>query len=109
MPGAEVQSDEAIDAYIRDHVESAYHPCGACRIGAAADPNAVVDPQCRVIGIEALRIADASIIPMVTNGNLNAPCLMLGEKASDHILGREPLAASNQEPWVHPAWKTAQR
>jgi len=109
MPGPQVQSDEQIDDYIRDHVESAYHPCGACRMGSPDDPLAVVDPECRVIGIERLRIADASIVPMVTNGNLNGPCLMIGEKASDHILGRDPLPPSNQEPWINPNWRTSQR
>jgi len=109
MPGAAVQSDDEIDDYIRDHVESAYHPCGACRMGSPDDPLAVVDGECRVIGIERLRIADASIIPMVTNGNLNGPCLMIGEKASDHILGRDPLPPSNQEPWINPNWRTSQR
>ena len=54
---------------------------------------AVVDPQCRVIGVEALRVADSSIFPRITNGNLNAPSIMVGEKAADHILGRPPLAA----------------
>ena len=107
--GPGVQSDEQIDEYIRDHVESAYHPCGACRMGSPDDPMAVVDGECRVIGIERLRIADASIIPMVTNGNLNGPCLMIGEKASDHILGRDPLPPSNQEPWINPNWRTSQR
>jgi choline dehydrogenase len=109
MPGPKVQSDEEIDDYIRNHVESAYHPCGACRMGAADDPLAVVDPECRVIGIEHLRVADASIIPMVTNGNLNGPCLMIGEKTADHILGRDPLPPSNQEPWINPNWRTSQR
>ena len=109
MPGPKVQSDEEIDDYIRNHVESAYHPCGACRMGSTDDPLAVVDPECRVIGIEHLRVADASIIPMVTNGNLNGPCLMIGEKAADHILGRDPLPPSNQEPWINPNWRTSQR
>ena len=109
MPGPACSRMKQIDDYIRDHVESAYHPCGACRMGSADDPLAVVDPECRVIGIERLRIADASIIPMVTNGNLNGPCLMIGEKASDHILGRDPLPPSNQEPWINPNWRTSQR
>jgi choline dehydrogenase len=108
-PGERVQSDEELDSYVRDRVESAYHPCGACRMGSVTDPLAVVDPQCRVIGIDNLRVADASIIPMVTNGNLNAPCLMVGEKAADHILGRDPLPSSNQEPWINPNWRTSQR
>jgi choline dehydrogenase len=108
-PGDRIQSDQEIDAYVRDHVESAYHPCGTCRMGSPDDPLAVIDPECRVIGIDGLRIADASIIPMVTNGNLNAPCIMIGEKAADHILDRDLLPASNQEPWINPHWRTRQR
>ena len=72
-------------------MESAYHPCGTCRMGAADDAGAVVDPACRVIGVDGLRVADSSIFPHITNGNLNAPSILVGEKASDHILGREPL------------------
>jgi len=108
-PGDRIQSDQEIDAYVRDHVESAYHPCGTCRMGSPDDPLAVIDHECRVIGIDGLRIADASIIPMVTNGNLNAPCIMIGEKAADHILDRDLLPASNQEPWINPDWRTRQR
>ncbi|MHA3913595.1 choline dehydrogenase [Halovulum sp. GXIMD14793] len=88
LPGAAEQSDEALDAVIRAHAESAYHPCGTCRMGAASDAMAVVDPDCRVIGVEGLRVADSSIFPRVTNGNINAPSIMVGEKAADHILGR---------------------
>ena len=109
QPGDAVQSDAELDGFIREHVESAYHPCGSCRMGAASDPMAVVDPECRVIGVEGLRVADSSIFPQVTNGNLNAPSIMVGEKASDHILGKTPLAASNLEPWIHPEWQTRQR
>ena len=109
QPGAEVQSDEALDAFIKDHVESAYHPCGTCKMGDANDPMAVVDPECRVIGVSGLRVADSSIFPRITNGNLNGPSIMVGEKASDHILGRAPLPASNQEPWIHPNWESQQR
>lgn len=108
-PGSHVQSDDELDAFIRDHAESAYHPCGTCRMGRADDPTAVVDPECRVIGVEGLRVADSSIFPRVTNGNLNAPSIMTGEKASDHILGRTPLAPSNQEPWINPRWQVADR
>ncbi|MDX8443741.1 choline dehydrogenase [Mesorhizobium australafricanum] len=108
-PGSHVQSDDELDAFIRDHAESAYHPCGTCRMGRADDPTAVVDPECRVIGLEGLRVADSSIFPRVTNGNLNAPSIMTGEKASDHILGRTPLAPSNQEPWINPRWQVADR
>lgn len=108
-PGASVQSNEQLDDFIRQHVESAYHPCGSCRMGKADDPLAVVDPECRVIGVEGLRVADSSIFPRVTNGNLNAPSIMTGEKASDHILGRQPLAPSNQEPWINPRWQVSDR
>ncbi len=109
QPGPKVSTDAEIDAFIREHCESAYHPCGTCKMGDASDPTAVVDPECRVIGIEALRVADSSIMPQVTNGNLNGPTIMIGEKASDHILGKQPLAPSNQEPWINPDWKISQR
>jgi choline dehydrogenase len=108
-PGANVQSDKQLDDFIRQHVESAYHPCGSCRMGRADDHMAVVDPECRVIGVEGLRVADSSIFPRVTNGNLNGPSVMTGEKASDHILGRQPLAPSNQEPWINPRWQVSDR
>ncbi|PZF78872.1 choline dehydrogenase [Aestuariivirga litoralis] len=109
QPGRKVNADAEIDAFIREHCESAYHPCGTCKMGDAKDPTAVVDPECRVIGIENLRVADSSIMPQVTNGNLNGPTIMIGEKASDHILGRQPMAPSNQEPWINPDWKISQR
>ncbi|MEM1382615.1 MAG: choline dehydrogenase [Pseudomonadota bacterium] len=108
-PGDAVESDAALDEFIREAVESAYHPCGTARMGRADDPAAVVDPEARVIGVEGLRLADSSIFPRIPNGNLNGPSIMVGEKASDHILGRDPLPASNLRPWVHPTWETAQR
>jgi choline dehydrogenase len=108
-PGTQVQSDEEIDDFLREHAESAFHPCGTCKMGAANDSMAVVDPQCRVIGVEGLRVADSSIFPRVTNGNLNAPSIMTGEKASDHILGRDPLPRSNQQPWINPRWQVSDR
>jgi len=109
QPGDDQTSDDQIDAFIRDNAESAYHPCGTVRMGAADDPGAVVDPQCRVIGVENLRVADSSIFPRITNGNLNAPSIMTGEKAADHILGRPPLARANDEPFTHPDWQNSQR
>ncbi|MCR9060816.1 MAG: choline dehydrogenase [Rhodobacteraceae bacterium] len=109
QPGDSVQSDEALDDFIREHVESAYHPCGTCKMGASDDPMAVVDPECRVIGVEGLRVADSSIFPQITNGNLNGPSIMVGEKAADHILGKDPLPPSNQQPWIHPDWENSQR
>jgi len=108
-PGRHVQTDAELDAFIRDHAESALHPCGTCRMGRKDDRTAVVDPECRVIGVEGLRVADSSIFPRITNGNLNAPSIMTGEKASDHILGRAPLAPSNQEPWINPRWQASDR
>ncbi len=109
QPGKDVQSDEALDAFIREHVESAYHPCGTCKMGDVDDAMAVVDAQCRVIGVSGLRVADSSIFPRITNGNLNAPSIMVGEKAADHILGRTPLTPVSDEPWVHPTWESTQR
>ncbi|WP_308915544.1 choline dehydrogenase [Jannaschia sp. LMIT008] len=108
QPGERVRTDDELDEAIREHVESAYHPCGTCRMGRADDPTAVVDPECRVIGVEGLRVADSSIFPRITNGNLNGPSIMTGEKASDHILGRT-LPRSNAQPWIHPDWRTEQR
>ncbi len=107
-PGAEVVSDEAIDAFVRDHAESAYHPCGTCRMGSVGDKDAVVDAEARVIGVEGLRVADTSIFPRITNGNLNAPAIMVGEKVSDHILGRR-LPPDERTPWINPAWSVSQR
>jgi choline dehydrogenase len=108
-PGETCVSDEAIDAFVREHVESAYHPSCTCKMGAATDPLAVVDPETRVIGVEALRVVDSSIMPSITNGNLNAPTIMIGEKASDIIRGRAPLPPSNAPYSVAPEWKTRQR
>ncbi|AUQ54821.1 choline dehydrogenase [Phaeobacter inhibens] len=108
QPGDALQSDEELNGFIREHVESAYHPCGTCKMGAVEDPMAVVDPECRVIGVEGLRVADSSIFPRITNGNLNGPSIMTGEKASDHILGRR-LPSSNAEPWFNPNWEGSQR
>ena len=109
QPGIHAQSEDALNTFIKDHVESAYHPCGTCRMGKHDDPMAVVDPENRVIGIDALRVADSSIFPQITNGNLNGPSIMVGEKASDHILGRQPLAKANVAPWVAQNWRDAQR
>lgn len=109
QPGTRYETDDEIDAFIREHAESAYHPCGTARMGRRDDPLAVVDPECRVIGVEGLRVADSSIFPRVTNGNLNAPSIMTGEKAADHILGKGMLAPANLAPWNSPRWASAQR
>ena len=109
QPGADVVIDEAIDAFIRAKVESAYHPSCTCKMGSRDDPTAVVDNETRVIGVEALRVVDSSIMPSITTGNLNAPTIMLAEKAADHIRGRAPLPAWNAPFYVAPDWKTKQR
>ncbi|WP_108781509.1 choline dehydrogenase [Pontivivens insulae] len=107
-PGASVQSDDEIDAVIAEHAESAYHPCGTAKMGRRDDPMAVVDADCKVIGVDGLRLADSSIFPRVPNGNLNGPSIMVGEKAADHILGRK-LARSNAQPWINPRWQDSDR
>lgn len=108
-PGADVVSDEAIDAFVRDKVESAYHPSCTCKIGADSDSMAVVDAQLRVRGVEGLRVVDSSVMPSVTTGNLNAPTIMIGEKGADHILGVPMLAASNAPVYEAANWQTEQR
>jgi choline dehydrogenase len=109
QPGEAVQSDAQIDAFIREKVESAYHPSCSCRMGGPGDPLAVVDPQARVIGFEALRVIDASIMPSVTTGNLNAPTIMLAEKGADLVRGRSPPPPSGAPYYVAPDWQSAQR
>ena len=108
QPGEAVQSDADIDAFVRAKVESAFHPSCSCKMGAASDRMAVVDPQTQVYGLEGLRVVDSSIMPSVTTGNLNAPTIMLAEKAADHILKR--LLRPEPAPFfVAPNWRMAQR
>ena len=109
QPGAAVQTDEQIDQFIRDRVETAYHPSCTCKMGAESDPMAVVDPQARVRGLEGLRVVDSSIMPSITNGNLNAPTIMIAEKAADHIMGRPLLPESTAPHYVAPNWQSSQR
>ncbi|RIV83460.1 hypothetical protein D2V17_12765 [Aurantiacibacter xanthus] len=90
-PGPECQSDEQWDAYIRETGYTVHHPVGTCKMGAAGDSSAVVDPELRLIGIEGLRVADASVMPLVIGGNTNAPCVMIGEKCADFVLGKARL------------------
>ncbi|CAL1538648.1 unnamed protein product [Lymnaea stagnalis] len=98
-PGPEITSDKQLDAFLRDHAETAYHPSCTCKMGSPSDPMAVVDPSCRVIGLEGLRVVDASIMPSIVSGNLNGPTIMMAEKAADAILGKEPLPKSNAPVW----------
>ena len=109
QPGEHVRSDAEIDEFVRQHVESAYHPSCTCRMGNPTDPASVVDPQARVIGIEGLRVVDSSIMPSITTGNLNAPTIMLAEKAADHIRGRTPLTPDDAPYYVAENWQSSQR
>jgi len=109
QPGADVVTDEAIDAFLRDKVESAYHPSCTCKIGGDNDRQAVVDAELRVRGVENLRVVDSSVMPSVTTGNLNAPTIMIGEKGADHILGRGMAAASNAPYHSAADWERSQR
>lgn len=109
QPGNEIVSDEEIDAWVRQNVESAYHPSCSCKMGADNDVMAVLDSECRVRGIRALRVVDSSIFPSITNGNLNAPTMMVAEKAADLILGKAPLPPTNVAVWYHPDYQNCQR
>ena len=102
-------SDMEINEFIKEHADSAYHPCGTCKMGAKDDPTAVVDEKCKVIGLEQLRVVDSSVFPNITNGNLNAPTIMVAEKASDHILNNPTLAQSSSKPWINPRWESFDR
>ena len=106
-PGPSVQSDSEIDAFIRAKCESAYHPSCTCKMGV--DNMAVVDSSGRVHGTEQLRVVDASIMPSIISGNLNATVIMMAEKLADHIRGNEPLPASDAPVYRAVEWRTNQR
>lgn len=106
-PSDDVQTDAQIDKWIREHTESAYHPSCTNRMGVS--DNTVVDPQTRVHGIENLRVVDASIMPNIVSGNLNAPTIMIAEKAADIILNRKPLQKSTVPVYHTDDWETCQR
>ncbi len=107
QPGEHIQTDDEIDAFVRANVESAYHPSCSCKMGT--DEMAVVDPETRVHGIENLRVVDSSIFPTITNGNLNAPTIMVAERAADIIKQNSMLPASNAEVAMEKNWKLVQR
>ena len=108
-PGSAVQSDDEIDAFIREMGESAYHPSCTCKMGIAEDDGAVVDGDLKVHGIDGLRVVDSSIMPSIPSGNLNAPTIMIAEKAADVIAGRSPLPVSSAPVYRADNWQTAQR
>uniref|UniRef100_A0A3P8V6A5 Choline dehydrogenase n=1 Tax=Cynoglossus semilaevis TaxID=244447 RepID=A0A3P8V6A5_CYNSE len=91
QPGSQVQSDSDIDAFVREKADTAYHPSCTCKMGSPSDPMAVVDPNTQVLGLEHLRVVDASIMPSIVSGNLNAPTIMIAEKVADLIRGRPAL------------------
>jgi len=101
-PGPATASDAELDAYIRETGYTVHHPGGTCRMGAVDDPLSVVDSELRVKGIAGLRVSDASVMPKVVGGNTNAPCVMIGERCADFVLGKAPLA-----PAVLPAESVA--
>jgi choline dehydrogenase len=107
QPGVHVQTDEEIDAFVRANVESAYHPSCTCKMGT--DDMSVVDPDTRVYGIKNLRVVDSSIFPTITNGNLNAPTIMVAERAADLIKSNVTLPPSDAEVRMASDWKTVQR
>ncbi len=107
QPGKHIQTDEEIDAFVRQAVESAYHPSCSCKMGE--DDMAVVNSNTQVHGIEGLRVVDSSIFPTVPNGNLNAPTIMVAEKAADLILGKTPLTQASVNVAMSSNWQTTQR
>ena len=107
QPGIQVQSDEAIDRFVRSSVESAYHPSCSCKMGE--DEMAVVDSQTKVHGMVGLRVVDSSIFPTIPNGNLNSPTIMVAERAADLILGKTPLTASDASVVIADEWQVHQR
>ena len=107
LPGIQVQTDEEIDSFVREYGESAYHPSCTCAMGE--NELSVVDNSGRVHGIDGLRVVDASILPSIVSGNLNAPTIMLAEKIADVIRGKTLLAPIHAKIWENPAWELLQR
>jgi len=97
LPGRHLNTDSGLMDYIRQTASTCFHPCGTCRMGN--DEDAVVSPDLRVRGVNGLRVVDASVMPRITSGNINAPVLMIAERAADLILGHhQTLAVSKNRP-----------
>jgi choline dehydrogenase len=107
QPGEAIQSNDEIDAFVRQSVESAYHPSCTCKMGK--DAMAVVDSDTRVHGIDGLRVIDSSIFPTITNGNLNSPTIMVAERGADIIKGNVMLEPSSAEIGLAESWQRNQR
>ncbi len=105
-PSPGIKEDAEVDTWLRNHVATAYHPSGTCRMGG--DLMSVVDPELRVRGVKGLRVADASIMPLEVSANLNASTIMIGEKAADLILGKS-LASLDAPYWTNVLWESQQR
>ncbi|MAO92113.1 MAG: choline dehydrogenase [Rhodospirillales bacterium] len=109
FPGPAYVTDAELDEMLTKAVDTQWHLSGTCKMGSAQDIMAVCDSQGRVLGVENLRVVDASLMPIVVNGNTNCPTLMIAEKMSDAILGHPPLPREDREVWQNPDWETAQR
>ena len=107
QPSENIQTDDEIDEFIRNSVDSAYHPCGTCRMGKGS--NAVVDEHLSVFGIDGLRVVDSSVFPSIPNGNLNAPTMMLAERASDIIKNKVIKPKAKPKVYLNKKWQTSQR
>ena len=107
QPSENIQTDDEIDEFIRNSVDSAYHPCGTCRMGEGE--NAVVDENLSVFGIDGLRVIDSSVFPSIPNGNLNAPTMMLAERATDIIKNKVLKPDAKPKVYLNKKWQTSQR
>jgi choline dehydrogenase len=107
QPRDDVKTDDQIDAFIRQSVDSAYHPSCSCKMGE--DSMSVVDSQLRVHGIKSLRVIDSSIFPTIPNGNLNAPTMMVAERGADLIKEKNAAPSSPVKVFIDPNWRINQR
>jgi len=109
IPGVHVQTDDEINDFIAQNAQSGFHPSGTCKMGHSNDPMAVVNSSLQVIGVQHLRVVDSSVMPTITNANLNAPTIMIAEKAADLILNRPLLKPEQVDYFIHENWMTEQR